>query len=41
MTNPGNAIDYLEVNDMCLASLWGGMALANAKLGAVHGIAGP
>jgi alcohol dehydrogenase class IV len=27
--------------DMCLASLWGGMALANAKLGAVHGIAGP
>jgi alcohol dehydrogenase class IV len=26
---------------MCLASLWGGMALANAKLGAVHGIAGP
>ena len=28
-------------HDMCLASLWGGMALANAKLGAVHGIAGP
>jgi len=28
-------------NDMCLASLWGGIALANAKLGAVHGIAGP
>jgi len=27
--------------DMCLASLCGGLALANAKLGAVHGIAGP
>lgn len=27
--------------DMCLASLFGGLALANAKLGAVHGIAGP
>ncbi len=27
--------------DMCVASLFGGMALANAKLGAVHGIAGP
>jgi alcohol dehydrogenase class IV len=26
---------------MCLASLFGGLALANAKLGAVHGIAGP
>ena len=26
---------------MALASLLGGMALANAKLGAVHGIAGP
>ena len=26
---------------MCLASLFSGMALANAKLGAVHGIAGP
>jgi alcohol dehydrogenase class IV len=26
--------------DMCLASLFGGLALANAKLGAVHGIAG-
>jgi len=27
--------------DMALASLLGGLALANAKLGAVHGIAGP
>eukprot|EP00727_Mastigamoeba_balamuthi_P010717 m51a1_g6268 hypothetical protein (385) ;mRNA; r:141153-142630 len=27
--------------DMCVASLFGGMCLANAKLGAVHGFAGP
>ncbi len=27
--------------DMSIASLFGGMALANAKLGAVHGFAGP
>ena len=27
--------------DMALASLFGGLALANAKLGAVHGLAGP
>jgi len=27
--------------DMALCSLFGGMALANAKLGAVHGFAGP
>lgn len=27
--------------DMSLASLFGGLALANAKLGAVHGLAGP
>jgi len=27
--------------DMCVASLFGGLALANAKLGAVHGFAGP
>jgi alcohol dehydrogenase class IV len=28
-------------NDMSWASLYGGMALANARLGAVHGFAGP
>jgi alcohol dehydrogenase class IV len=27
--------------DMCLASLFGGLALANARLGAVHGFAAP
>jgi len=27
--------------DMCLASLFSGLALANAKLGAIHGFAGP
>ena len=33
--------DIKAREDMCLASLCGGLALANAKLGAVHGIAGP
>jgi alcohol dehydrogenase class IV len=28
-------------DDMCVTSLFGGLALANAKLGAVHGFAGP
>ncbi len=27
--------------DMCIGSLFGGLALANSKLGAVHGLAGP
>lgn len=35
----GNDADARE--NMALASLFGGLALANAKLGAVHGIAGP
>lgn len=35
----GNNADARE--DMALASLFGGLALANAKLGAVHGFAGP
>ena len=33
--------DAAAREDMCLASLFGGLALANAKLGAVHGFAGP
>jgi alcohol dehydrogenase class IV len=36
-----NGDDQQAREDMCLASLCGGLALANAKLGAVHGIAGP
>ncbi len=37
--NDGNNAAARE--DMCIASLFGGLALANAKLGAVHGFAGP
>lgn len=33
--------DVAARTDMCVASLCGGMALANAALGAVHGFAGP
>ena len=33
--------DRAARRDMSLASLFGGLALANAKLGAVHGFAGP
>ncbi len=37
--NDGSDVQARE--DMCVGSLMGGMALANAKLGAVHGFAGP
>jgi alcohol dehydrogenase class IV len=33
--------DVTAREDMCVAGLFGGMALANAGLGAVHGLAGP
>jgi alcohol dehydrogenase class IV len=35
-----NGSDAGAREDLCLASLFGGLALANAKLGAVHGLAG-
>lgn len=36
-----NGDDAQAREEMCLASLFGGLALANAKLGAVHGLAAP
>ena len=35
------ADDHSARENMCIAALFGGMALANAKLGAAHGFAGP
>jgi len=37
----GQGDDAAAREDMALTSLFGGLALANAKLGAVHGFAGP
>ena len=36
-----NGDDECAREDMAMSSLFGGLALANAKLGAVHGFAGP
>jgi alcohol dehydrogenase class IV len=37
----GNGRDAAAREDMAVTSLFGGLALANARLGAVHGFAGP
>ncbi|MDQ8202040.1 iron-containing alcohol dehydrogenase [Pelagicoccus sp. SDUM812003] len=36
-----SSLDADAKSDLCMASLCGGIALANAKLGSVHGFAGP
>ncbi len=36
-----NTLNREAKSDLCLASLFGGIALSNAKLGSVHGFAGP
>lgn len=36
-----NGMDKAARLDMCITSLFGGLALANSKLGAVHGLAAP
>src|SRR4030043_2209240 len=36
-----NGVDLQAREEMSVASLFGGLSLANAKLGAVHGLAGP
>lgn len=37
----GDSLDTEAKSDLCAASLCGGLALANAKLGSIHGFAGP
>jgi len=36
-----NGVDLQAREEMSIASLFGGLALSNAKLGAIHGLAGP
>lgn len=37
----GKTLDPDAKSDLCIASVCGGIALANAKLGSIHGFAGP